>query len=81
LSDQLARLPAIRRVWPSDSNFLLVDCIDADRVLRAAAAVGLIVRDPRSQPGLGSSLRISVGTAEQNERLLQGIAQVTGAAA
>jgi histidinol-phosphate/aromatic aminotransferase/cobyric acid decarboxylase-like protein len=81
LSEQLARLPAIRRVWPSDSNFVLVDCVDADRVLRGAAAVGLIIRDPRSQPGLGSSLRISVGTAEQNDRLLQGIAQSTGAAA
>ncbi|HET9449048.1 MAG TPA: aminotransferase class I/II-fold pyridoxal phosphate-dependent enzyme, partial [Steroidobacteraceae bacterium] len=81
LSEQLARLPAIRRVWPSDSNFILVDCIDPDRVLRAAASVGLIVRDPRSQPGLGSSLRISVGTAEQNDRLLQGVAQATGAAA
>jgi histidinol-phosphate aminotransferase len=81
LSEQLAQLPAIRRVWPSDANFILVDCIDADRVLRAAAAVGLIVRDPRSQPGLGSSLRISVGTAEQNDRLLQGIAKSAGAAA
>lgn len=80
LSEQLARLPAIRRVWPSDANFILVDCVDADRVLRGAAAVGLIIRDPRSQPGLGSSLRISVGTTEQNDRLLQGIAQSTGAA-
>jgi histidinol-phosphate/aromatic aminotransferase/cobyric acid decarboxylase-like protein len=68
-------------VWASDANFILVDCIDADRVLRAAAAVGLIVRDPRSQPGLGSSLRISVGTADQNDRLVHGIAQATGAAA
>jgi histidinol-phosphate aminotransferase/imidazoleglycerol-phosphate dehydratase/histidinol-phosphatase len=78
LSEQLSRLPAIRRVWPSDSNFILIDCVDADRVLRAAAQVGLIIRDPRSQPGLGSSLRISVGTSEQNDRLLQGIAQTTG---
>jgi histidinol-phosphate aminotransferase len=81
LSEQLARLPLIRRVWPSDSNFLLVDCSDADRVLRAAATVGLIIRDPRSQPGLGSSLRISVGSPEQNERLIRGIAQAAGAAA
>jgi histidinol-phosphate aminotransferase len=81
LSEQLGELPAIRRVWASDANFILVDCIDPDRVLRAAAGVGLIVRDPRSQPGLGSSLRISVGTAEQNDRLVQGIAQATGAAA
>ena len=32
---ELARLPLIRRVWPSDANFLLVDCVDADQ--RAAA--------------------------------------------
>jgi histidinol-phosphate aminotransferase len=81
LSEQLVRLPAIRRVWPSDANFLLVDCVDADLVLRAVATVGLIIRDPRSQPGLGSSLRISVGTPEQNDRLVRGIAQAAGAAA
>ena len=80
LTDELGRLPAITRVWHSDSNFILVDCVDADRVLRGAAAVGLIIRDPRSQPGLGTSLRISVGTTEQNDRLLHGIAQSTGAA-
>jgi len=81
LSEQLARLPTIRRVWPSDSNFLLVDCVDPDSVLRAATSVGLIIRDPRSQPGLGASLRISVGSPDQNDRLLRGIAQSAGAAA
>jgi histidinol-phosphate aminotransferase len=81
LAEQLRRLPAIRRVWPSDSNFLLVECVDADQVLRAATGVGLIVRDPRSQPALAGCLRISVGTAEQNERLLRSITQLAGAAA
>ena len=81
LTEQLKRLPAIRRVWPSDANFLLVECVDADLVLRAAASVGLIIRDPRSQPALASCLRISVGSPEQNERLIRGIAQLAGAAA
>jgi histidinol-phosphate aminotransferase len=81
LVEQLSRLRLIRKVWTSDSNFLLVDCIDADRVLRSAAGVGLIVRDPRSQLGLATCLRISVGSPEQNDRLIRGIAQATGAAA
>jgi histidinol-phosphate aminotransferase len=81
LTERLRSLPAIRRVWPSDSNFLLVECVDADQVLRAAAAVGLIIRDPRSNPSLSDCLRISVGSPEQNERLLQGITQLAGAAA
>jgi histidinol-phosphate aminotransferase len=81
LSEQLARLPLVRKVWSSDSNFLLIDCIDADRVLRSAVSVGLIIRDPRSQLGLATCLRISVGSPEQNDRLVRGIAQATGAAA
>jgi histidinol-phosphate aminotransferase len=81
LSDSLATLPLIRRVWPSDANFLLVDCVDADCVFRAAIAVGLIIRDPRSQPQLSTCLRISIGTPEQNERLVRGIAAAAGAAA
>jgi histidinol-phosphate aminotransferase len=81
LTEQLRRLPAIRRVWPSDANFLLVECADADRVLRAAVGVGLIIRDPRSQAALANCLRISVGSPEQNERLIRGITQLAGAAA
>jgi len=81
LRDYLQRLPLIRRVWPSDANFLLVDCSDADRVLQAAIGSGLIIRDPRSQPGLANSLRISIGTPEQNARLVRGIAAASGQAA
>lgn len=81
LADRLRVLPTIRRIWPSDANFLLVECVDADQVLRAATSVGLIVRDPRSQVGLGSCVRISVGTPEQNDRLIRGVAQLAGAAA
>lgn len=81
LSSELAKLPLIRKVWPSDSNFVLVDCVDADRVFRAATDARLIIRDTRSQPGLQTSLRISVGTPEQNSRLLRGIAVASGVAA
>lgn len=81
LSERLAGLPLIRRVWRSDCNFLLVECADADRVLAAAASAGLIIRDPRSQPALANCLRISVGTPEQNDRLIRGITAAAGAAA
>jgi histidinol-phosphate aminotransferase len=81
LTEQLARLPLIRRVWPSSTNFLLVDCVDAEAVFRAAMSTGLIIRDTRSQLGLGSTLRISIGTPDQNDRLVRGIAQAAGAAA
>lgn len=73
LRQRLQRLPAIERVWPSDANFVLVDCRDADCFLRRSAAGGLIVRDLRSHPSLPNSLRISVGTRAQNDALLQSV--------
>jgi histidinol-phosphate/aromatic aminotransferase/cobyric acid decarboxylase-like protein len=65
----LERLPLVTRVWPSDANFLLVDCSDADAVLARVRSAGLIVRDVR-QPALPRSVRITVGTPEQNDRVL-----------
>jgi histidinol-phosphate/aromatic aminotransferase/cobyric acid decarboxylase-like protein len=38
----------------------------------------LIIRDPRSQIGLKFSLRISVGTPEQNDRLIEGVSRASG---
>ncbi len=70
----LKDLPLISRVWPSDANFLLVECTNADRVLEAVKSVRLIIRDQRAQASLPNCLRISVGTPEQNQRLLAAIA-------
>jgi len=77
----LAKSPLIRRIWPSDANFLLLDCFDAARVLAAAAQVKLIIRDQRSQKALPNGVRISVGTPEQNSRLIGALTQQTGVAA
>lgn len=74
LNAALARLNPIRRIWPSNANFLLIECSDTAIVLGAARAAGLIIRDPHS-PLLPNCLRISVGTPEQNDRLLRCIAQ------
>ncbi len=63
----------VEKVWPSDANFLLVDCRDADRFMRASMAGGTIVRDMRGNPALPRSLRISVGTRMQNDALLESL--------
>jgi histidinol-phosphate aminotransferase len=61
---------AVIRVWPSAANFLLLEFNSPDEALRQVRAAGLLIRDVRSQPGLGRALRISVGTPEQNGRLI-----------
>jgi histidinol dehydrogenase len=70
LARQLAASPLVDKVWPSDTNFLLIDCLDADRFMSDSVAGGLIVRDLRAHPSLPRSLRVSVGTRAQNDELL-----------
>jgi histidinol-phosphate aminotransferase len=66
----LSRLRCVRRVWPSQANFILVEFEDAARALIRASAAQLQVRDARGFPGLSNAVRITIGTAAQNERLL-----------
>jgi histidinol-phosphate aminotransferase len=76
LAAALREAPQVRKIWPSAANFLLVECQDATRVLEAGIAARLLVRDVRAQPGLANALRMTVGSPEQNDRL---IAAVTSA--
>ncbi len=73
LREGLGNSPLVARVWPSDANFLLIDCRDADRFMRDSIAGGLIVRDLRAHPALPHSLRVSVGTRAQNDALLRSV--------
>jgi histidinol-phosphate aminotransferase len=73
LSVALRAMRGVTRVWNSDANFLLVRLADPDAALAAARRAHLLVRDVRSQPGLGSALRITVGSVSQNDRLLEAL--------
>lgn len=70
LRARLEQLPLVSKVWPSDTNFLLVDSEDAERFLRASVAGGTLVRDLRANPALSSALRVSVGTRAENDALI-----------
>jgi histidinol-phosphate aminotransferase len=69
----LLRLRLVERVWPSDSNFLLIDSGDADAFMRASVAGGFIVRDLRSNPALRRCLRVTVGSRLDNDALLNSL--------
>jgi histidinol-phosphate aminotransferase len=70
MRERLTAMPGVRRVLPSDANFLLTEFEAPRSALAAGCAVGLLVRDLSADPRLPGCLRLTVGTPEQNERLL-----------
>jgi histidinol-phosphate aminotransferase len=74
LAAELGVTRGVRHVWPSEANFLLVEFDDAGVALERAHRARLLVRDLRGARVLGEALRISVGSPEQNDRLLASLA-------
>jgi histidinol-phosphate aminotransferase len=69
LAGVLSGLPAVRRVWPSDANFLLVEVADSARTMAAARDRGVILRD-RSKD-VPNCVRITIGTPEENRMVVE----------
>lgn len=70
----LSRVPGVRQVYPSQANFVLVRFDDAQGAFDRLLDAGIVVRDMRAAPGLGDALRISLGTPEQNDAVLDALA-------
>ncbi len=68
----LAASGAIEKVFPSDANFVLVRTAGDARVLyEKLIAEGMIVRDRSRIRGCEGCLRITIGTPEENDRLIE----------
>ena len=76
LAAALAALPAVRRVWPSDANFLLFEVNDSARVMAATRAAGVVLRDRSRDHGLTNCVRMTMGTPEENNAALEVLTRV-----
>jgi histidinol-phosphate aminotransferase len=66
----LSRLNGVREVLPSQANFLAVRFDDPGAVYARLLAAGIVVRDVRRYPNLGDALRITIGTPQENDKVL-----------
>ena len=75
LADNLSNLGF--KVFPSEANFLLVSYPNASDIAKKLAVdYGIIIRDFNSKPLLKDCVRISVGTPEQNDSLIESLTKI-----
>ena len=74
LAEALAGLPQVENVYDSEANYLLIKCQDGERVFKALWEQGIILRDQNKALNLQNCIRITVGTKEENERVVEAIA-------
>jgi histidinol-phosphate aminotransferase len=68
------KIPFVRKVYPSDANFLLVKVDDAKGVYNYLLSRGIVVRDRSNVQLCENCLRITIGTEEENTDLVEAMA-------
>ena len=71
LLEELPSIEIVRKVWPSEANFLLVRFDNPQEVYDKLVENGVIVRNRDSAPLCKGCLRITVGTKEENDKLIK----------
>jgi histidinol-phosphate aminotransferase len=76
LGREMADIEGIK-VYPSNANFFLVEVpLEPRLIFEDLYQQGILIRDVSSYPMLSKCLRISVGTREENDRLLSALRTV-----
>lgn len=71
LSKFIKTLPFVVKVYPSDANFILVKVDDADVRYQQLLERGVVVRNRTRELGCKNTLRISVGTPEEDRQFCE----------
>ena len=70
LTAVIESMPFVEKVYPSDTNFLLVKIPKAPELYRYLLTQGIVVRDRSSLENCSDSLRITIGTEQENTLLI-----------
>jgi histidinol-phosphate aminotransferase len=73
MAKYLAKLHFVTKIYPSDANFLLVSMTDARAIYNYLVENGIIVRDRSKIHLCDNSLRITIGTMDEDIVLLQAL--------
>lgn len=73
---ELETISLIEKIFPSDSNFLLVKVDDATNRYNELIKNGIVVRNRTNEPLCENCLRLTVGTEQENIKLITALKQL-----
>ena len=69
LVTSLSQLPIVKKVFPSDANFILIEVEDADKLYEHLVIKNIVVRNRNTI--IKNCLRITIGTIVENQYLIE----------
>jgi histidinol-phosphate aminotransferase len=69
----LKSIPCVEQVFDSETNYILVRFTASSSVFKSLWDQGIILRDQNKQPSLSGCLRITIGTREESQRVIDAL--------
>lgn len=76
LSQALAKIKFVEKIFKSDANFILVRVDDANKRYKELISKGIVVRNRTTQPLCHNCLRFTVGTNTENKVLIKALKEL-----
>ncbi|AXP82513.1 Histidinol-phosphate aminotransferase [Mariniflexile rhizosphaerae] len=77
LISELKSIGYVSKIYPSDANFVLVKVDDANKRYNQLIEKGIVIRNRTTQAGCENTLRLTVGTPEENEILIKTLLSIS----
>lgn len=66
----LLEVPYVEKIYPTDANFILVKVDNATARYNQLIEKGIVIRNRTTQPLCENTLRLTVGTTQENQKLI-----------
>ncbi|WP_396187251.1 histidinol-phosphate transaminase [Flavobacterium sp.] len=63
----------VEKIYPTEANFILIKVDDANKRYNELIAKGIVIRNRTTQPLCENTLRLTIGTEEENKKLMEAL--------
>ena len=74
MEQKLSELPIIKKIYPSDANFILVETSDANAIYKQLVDQHVITRNRNNI--VKNCIRITVGSENENQQMINALKNV-----
>ena len=72
----LVNVKFVEKIYPTEANFILIKVDDANKRYDELIAKGIVIRNRTTQPLCGNTLRLTIGTEEENKKLMEALKEI-----
>jgi len=73
LLNVLVDIKFVEKIYPTEANFILIKVDDANKRYAELIARGIVIRNRTTQPLCENTLRLTIGTEEENKKLMEAL--------